>query len=114
MTKGETDLGFYHATTDALTGAAGSSQVSVMTVDLASPSYNVLVKPQNIYPLTSNIKSKAWKLSSDRKLGPAQRVVQAELYGPKPTPAQRAAVQAARKEAATYDPPVVIKVRYRP
>lgn len=114
VNKGGTDLGFTHKTTDVMIGGAGTPKVSIVTVDLASPTYNKVIPAGRKNPLTSVLENKAWRSSVDPKAGPGPRIVHAELYGPEPTAVQQAAIEAAITEAARMNPPVQIIWRHRP
>ncbi len=112
VSKGGTDLGVTHKTTDVTVGGLGTPQVSIVTVDLASPTYNRIIPPNRQHPLTGVLKQKAWRSDTDPKAG-APRIVRVETYGPEATAAQKAAIRAAIDAAAAYDPPVRIEVHYR-
>src|SRR5262249_23311212 len=110
--KGGTDLGVTHKTTDIAIGGKGTPQVSIVTIDLASQTYNKAIPPTRQHPLTGVLKEKAWRSATDPKVG-TPRIVHVETYGPQPTAAQRAAIEAAMREAASWDNPVHITWSHR-
>ena len=112
LQNGRTDLGLTHPTTDVSIGGPGTQQVSIVTVDLEGKTVSRNVPAGRTHPLTSRITSKAWKSSVDPRLSDP-RILHVETYGPKPTPQQVTAIEAARREAMTWEDSVNILWRHR-
>lgn len=109
VASGGRNLGFHNPIADV---SLADEIISVRTIDVGAKSYLKVVPAGRVHPITSAITNKAWKMTELTTSG--TRVLRVELYGPQPTVDQIKGINAAIREATTFQPPVEVRVSYRP